>query len=92
MSVLLLEFKDDRVLLSPHGITVDNDGNVYTVGFYSNNVVVFSPDGQRHRLLLSSKDGLIYPRVLDYDRSTNRLLVVNESKSGFLFDVTTGRL
>ena len=92
MSVLLLEFKDDRVLLSPHDITVDNDGNVYAVGFYSNNVVVFSPDGQRHRQLLSSKDGLIYPRLLDYDRSTNRLLVVNESKSGFLFDVTTGRL
>ena len=54
--------------------------------------MVFSPDGQRHRQLLSSKVGLIYPRVLDYDRSTNRLLVVNESKSGFLFDVTTGRL
>jgi WD40 repeat protein len=86
------EFKDGRVLLNPHGITVDNDGNVYAVGFYSNNVVVFSPDGQRHRQLLSSKDGLIYPRLLDYDRSTNRLLVVNESKSGFLFDVTTGRL
>jgi hypothetical protein len=34
---------------------------------------------------LSSNDGL---RVLDYDRSTNRLLVVNESNTAFLFDVT----
>ena len=90
MSVLLLEFKDDRVLLSPHGITVDNDGNVYTVGFYSNNVVVFSPDGQRHRQLLASKDGFSCPRVLDYDKSTNRLLVVNQSSTAFLFDVTRG--
>ena len=84
------EFKDGRVLLNPHGITVDNDGNVYAVGFYSNNVVVFSPDGQSHRQLLSSKDGLIYPRLLDYDRSTNRLLVAYQSKSAFLFDVTKG--
>ena len=86
------EFKDDRVLQCPFGVSVDNDGNVYTVGFYSNNVVVISPDGQRHRQLLSSKDGLINPSVLDYDRSTNRLLVVNNSSVAFLFDVTKGRL
>ena len=79
------EFKDNRVLRGPHGISVDNDGNVYVVGFSSNNVVVISPDGQRHRQLLSSKDGL---RVLEYDRSTNSLLVVNESSTAFLFDVT----
>ena len=85
------EFKDDRVLQGPVGISVDNDGNVYTVGFYSNNVVVISPNGQRHRQLLSSNDGLISPRVLDYDRSTNRLPVVNNSSAAFLFDVTTGR-
>ena len=85
------EFKDDRVLQRPLGVSVDNDGNVYTVGFYSNNVVVISPDGQCHRQLLSSKDGLSYPGVLDYDRSTNRLLVVNERSTAFLFDVTVGQ-
>jgi sugar lactone lactonase YvrE len=37
------EFNDDRVLQGPMGISVDNDGNVYVVGFYSNNVVVISP-------------------------------------------------
>ena len=85
------EFKDDRVLQGPAGISVDNDGNVYTVGLNSTNVVVISPDGQRHRQLLSSKDGLSYPRVLDYDRSTNSVLVVNTSSSAFLFDVTKGQ-
>ena len=79
------EFKDNRVLRGLLGISVDNDGNVYVVGFSSNNVEVISPDGQRNRQLLSSKDGLC---VLDYDRSTNRLLVVNESSTAFLFDVT----
>jgi hypothetical protein len=50
--------------------------------------VVISPDGQRHRQLLSYKDGLRNPRMLDCDISTNRLLVVNESGIAFLFDVT----
>ena len=85
------EFKDDRVLQRPLGVSVDNNWNVYTVGFYSNNVVVISPDGQRHRQLLSSNDCLAYPHVLDYDRSTNRLLVVNNSSTAFLFDVTKGQ-
>jgi hypothetical protein len=85
------EFKDERVLRGPHGISVDNDGNVYVVCHTSNNVVVISPDGQYHRQLLSSKDGLSFPCVLDYDKSTNRLLVVYQSKSAFLFDVTRGQ-
>jgi hypothetical protein len=54
----------------------------------SKNVVVISSDGQRHRQLLSNKDGLVSPVVLDYDRSTNNLLVVNERDTAFLFDVT----
>jgi sugar lactone lactonase YvrE len=48
------EFKDNRVLRYPSGISVDNDGNLYVVGFISHSVVVISPDGQRHKQLLSS--------------------------------------
>jgi hypothetical protein len=85
------EFKDTRVLQFPLGISVDNDGNVYVVGYTTNNVVVISPDGQCHRQLLSSKDGLTNPRVLEYGKSTNRLLVVNNNTTAFLFDVTRGQ-
>jgi DNA-binding beta-propeller fold protein YncE len=74
----------------PEGITLDNEGNVYVVVSYYSNVVVISPDGKRHRQLLSSEDGMIYPRVIEYDKCTNRLLVVNASKSAYLFDVTRG--
>ena len=77
------EFNDKRVLREPVGISVGNAGNVYVVNYSSSNVVIISRDGKRHRRLLSSKD---------YDRSTNRLLVVNNSSAAFLFDVTTGRL
>jgi WD40 repeat protein len=82
------EFKGERVLQYPRDISVDNDGNVYVVGYKSNNVVVISPDGQRHIQLSSSKDGLVNPCVLEYVKSTNGLLVVNEEHNAFLFDVT----
>jgi hypothetical protein len=55
------------------------------VGCNSNNVVVISPDGQRHRQLLYFKDGLVLSCVLDYG---NMLFVVNNSTAAFLFDVT----
>ena len=61
---------------------------MYVVGRTSNNIVVISPDGQRQRQLLSSKDGLVKPCVLDYDKSINMLLIVNGSQSAVLFDVT----
>jgi hypothetical protein len=86
------EFRDERVLQYPYGITVDNDGNMYVAGYNSNNVVVISPDGERHRQLLSDKGDLEDPTVLDYDRSTKRLLVVNQECTAFLFDVTRGQL
>ena len=85
------EFKDERVLRCPLGISVDNDGNVYVAGHDSINVMVISPDGHRHRQLLSSKDSLVLPMMLDYERSTNRLLVVNQSDTAFLFDVSRGQ-
>jgi sugar lactone lactonase YvrE len=85
------ESKDIHGIHGSSGISVDNDGNLYVVGYYSKNVVVISPDGQRHRQLLSSKDGLSSPSVLDYDNSTNMLLVVNDRNTAFLFDVTRGR-
>ena len=85
------EFTDEHSLHGSSGISVDNDGNVYVVGYITNNVVVISPDGQRHRQLLSSKDGFSVPYVLDYHIYTNRLLVASQSSTAFLFDVTRGQ-
>jgi hypothetical protein len=52
--------------------------------------VVISPDGQRHKQLLSSKDGLVKPYVLDYERSTNMLLVVNKSGTALGYNIISG--
>jgi hypothetical protein len=51
--------------------------------------MVISPDGQRHKQLLTSKDDLVNPTVLDYDKSTNRVLVVNEERTAFLWILIT---
>ena len=84
------EFNDKRVIPYPHGITVDNDGNVYVTSC-KHNVVVISPDGRRHRQLLFEKYGPWYPNVLDYDISTNRLLVACRGCTTYLFDVKRGQ-
>ncbi|CAC5395530.1 unnamed protein product [Mytilus coruscus] len=79
-------FKKDNVLKYPVGISVDNNGNVFVVGCHSQNVVVVSADGKKHKEVLSSKDGLSNPWSLHYDRSTNQLLVANVHSSAFIYD------
>ncbi|CAG2231469.1 unnamed protein product [Mytilus edulis] len=80
-------FHNERALKSPHGIDVDNDGNVYVVGNSLNNVVVISPDGQRHREVLTANDGLFNPVALHYSGLNNQLLVANFNDTAFLFDL-----
>ncbi|CAC5415258.1 unnamed protein product [Mytilus coruscus] len=48
---ILWTFCDKSLLLSPLGISIDNDGHVFVVGSGSHNVVIISPDGQRYRQL-----------------------------------------
>lgn len=81
-------FKNECVLKSPRGISVDNDGNLYVVGNSSTNVVVISVDGQQHKEILSARDGLNNPLSLDYNRNTNNLLVTNHSKTAMIFTMT----
>ncbi|XP_052087076.1 uncharacterized protein LOC127724219 [Mytilus californianus] len=84
---ILWTFCEHSVLLTPLGISVDNDGHVFVAGYGTNNVVAISPDGQRYRQLLSSEDGPSAPWALHYDISTNELLVANRSDEAFLYDV-----
>jgi hypothetical protein len=40
------QFKNEDILGNPHGITVDENGNLYVVGERTSNTVVISADGQ----------------------------------------------
>ncbi|XP_063396962.1 transcription intermediary factor 1-alpha-like [Mytilus trossulus] len=75
-------------LRSAQGIAVDNHGRVYISGFYSHNVVVISPDGHKHRVLLLKKDGIKNPQSLFFDRTNNKLLISNQTNEAFLYDVS----
>ncbi|XP_076115853.1 uncharacterized protein LOC143083476 [Mytilus galloprovincialis] len=80
-------FQYENVLKCPQGIDVDNDGNVYVVGRSSDNVVAISPDGQRHREVLTASDGLKSPTSINFSGLKNQLLVANYCKTAHLFDV-----
>ncbi|XP_063407132.1 uncharacterized protein LOC134690901 [Mytilus trossulus] len=82
------EFKDTQILQSPQGISVDNNGNVYVASMHNNSVVIISPDGKCCRTILSSRDGLSNPCALHFEPTSNKLLVANEYKIAFLFDVS----
>ncbi|XP_071141807.1 E3 ubiquitin-protein ligase TRIM71-like [Mytilus edulis] len=82
------EFKDAQNLIYPQGIAVDSNGNVYVASMDTNSVVIITPDGKRCRTILSSRDGLSSPHALHFETTSNKLLVANENKIAFLFDVS----
>ncbi|XP_063398142.1 uncharacterized protein LOC134683045 [Mytilus trossulus] len=81
-------FTYENVLTSPSGLTVDNAGNVYVVGRESKNVVVISPDGNKYKELLTKRDGLDSPWSINFEKETNQLLVANNDKKAFLYNVS----
>jgi DNA-binding beta-propeller fold protein YncE len=81
----LWEFKGESVLNGPHGVTVDNNSNVYVTVYSSRKVVVLEPDGRQGRQLISSEDGLNGPIGLYFDKSKNCLLVTNYTGPAFLY-------
>lgn len=85
----LWTFKDESALINPRGITVDNDRNVYVVSDFHCTIIVISPDGKQMYEGLCKENGLTNPRVPDFDRSTNNLLVANQKNTAFLFQVSS---
>jgi DNA-binding beta-propeller fold protein YncE len=84
------EFYDKNVLESPRGITTDNNNNVYVIGGDSDNVVVLSPDEQKHKVLVSDRDGIYLPSGIHCDRASNQLLLTSKrSNTGLLYDIST---
>ncbi|XP_063448398.1 uncharacterized protein LOC134727931 [Mytilus trossulus] len=83
----LWTFNESSTLKYPFGISVDNDGNVFVAGTHSHNLIVISSDGRRYRQLLSKKDGLDSPTVVEYDQSNNKLLVANNFGNTFVYEV-----
>ena len=68
---------------SPHlrdawGVTTDNHGNVYIVGFNSKNIHRLRPDGTFIDIILKKEDNIKLPRTCCFDRNYRKLYVVNK--------------
>ena len=65
----------DSELSSPQGLYVDAGDYVIVCGYYSNNLQMISPSGEKVSTLLSEKDGITRPRSVAY-RPTDGVLVI----------------
>ncbi|XP_071123530.1 uncharacterized protein [Mytilus edulis] len=85
---LLWTFTDETVIKGNRCITVDEHGNLFVVGGESQNVIIISSDGTKHKILLTETDLCGSPWAIDYNSELKFLLVANESDGqAFLYSV-----
>ena len=66
-------------LQGANGIDTDRQGNVYVVGFGSNNIIRLSPDGQNSDIIIKKEDGISDPFTLCFSKDFKKLFVSNEN-------------
>ena len=76
-------FNED--LKSPVGITSDSDGNLYVVGFHSNNVFLFSKDDQTCKELIPESDKISKPRTVNYNPMLELLMITTETGEVYIY-------
>ncbi|XP_071123521.1 uncharacterized protein [Mytilus edulis] len=85
---LLWTFTDETVIKGIRGITVDEHGNLFVAGRESQNVIIISSDGTKHKILLTETDLCGSPWAIDYNSELKSLLVANEKDGqAFLYSV-----
>ena len=65
----------DRDLKPPRGIVLDEDDNILLCGEKTSNIHVIKSDGTKHKVLLSSTDGVTSPCGMAYCSSSRKLVV-----------------
>jgi sugar lactone lactonase YvrE len=65
-------------VIGPYGINTDRQGNVYVLGWESNNIVRLSPDGQNSDIIMKEEDGISHPVTFCFSRDFKKLFVSNE--------------
>jgi DNA-binding beta-propeller fold protein YncE len=68
------------------GVAAAANDNLYVTAYNSNNVHCFTPDGKHKGIMLKKKDGLDYPYVIDFNKKSSKVFIVNgSSKSVLMF-------
>jgi streptogramin lyase len=76
-------FNED--LKAPLGITSDSDGNLYVVGFHSNNVFLFSKDDQTCKELIPASDKMSNLRAVNYNDMLELLMITTETGEVYIY-------
>ena len=71
---IIFQYKDPE-LRWPLGVCVDDGDNVMVCGSDSDNLHVVTSHGKKHSIILTSKDGIKYPRSVAY-RQTDKTLII----------------
>ncbi|XP_063417449.1 uncharacterized protein LOC134699976 [Mytilus trossulus] len=77
---------NDKLLVGPRGIAVDKNGIVYVGDQDGGNVVIISPDGNKHKVI--KIDSISKPRTLSFNKARTRLLICGVDGQSGIF-VTT---
>ncbi|XP_063400242.1 uncharacterized protein LOC134684863 [Mytilus trossulus] len=83
----LWEFKDENLLKTPCGITVDDKGHIFVVGRDSCNVLVISANGKYIKQILNKEDGLRVPAAIFIDNLEKLLLVTSDQNVAYLYRI-----
>ena len=75
----------NKDLKAPVGITSDSDGNLYVVGFHSNNLFLFSKDGQTCKELIPASDKIPNPRAVNYNDMLGLLMITTETGEVYMY-------
>jgi hypothetical protein len=75
----------NKDLKTPVGITSDSDGNLYVVGFHSNNVFLFSKDGQTCKELIPASDKMSNPRTVNYNAMLELLMITTKTGEVYIY-------
>jgi hypothetical protein len=75
----------NKDLKTPVGITSDSDGNLYVVGFHSNNVFLFSKDGQTCKELIPASDKMLFPRAVNYNDMLGLLMITTKTGEVYIY-------
>ena len=74
----------DGDMSGPRGLICDSGDNVLVCGSWTHNVHTISPDGNKYRTLLTSKNGLSHPQSIAYKESEDTLIVVSDKSNKLL--------
>ena len=74
--------------MTPLGVAVDNNCNIYVTSGNYNKVIVLSPDGEQWRQLLDQNDGMSCPYAISIDKTTNNILITNVTGSALMYHIS----